>query len=387
MIVVAAGSGTRLGASVPKGFVSLDGQTLITRAVQTVRQLSEDARLVLVVPADRVREIHELGLSEHSTPVSVVAGGQTRQASVAAGLDALQREIHSGALVDVVLVHDAARPLTPVSVFERVIAEVRAHRCAVLPVLPVVDTIKRVEGDQVRETIERTELRIAQTPQGCEFAALQAAYEQASQEFTDDAALAAAAGIPVRTVDGDALSRKITTREDLEWATAQLARRAADRVGTGIDAHAFAEDPSTELWLGGVHWPGEPGLSGHSDGDVVAHALVDGLLGACGLGDIGALFGTDDPRFAGARGEVFLREARARIEAAGWSLVNASVEVVGNRPRISLRRSEIEHLLSGLLDAPVSVAATTTDGLGLTGEGKGIGAIATVLLSRSRLER
>jgi 2-C-methyl-D-erythritol 4-phosphate cytidylyltransferase/2-C-methyl-D-erythritol 2,4-cyclodiphosphate synthase len=149
----------------------------------------------------------------------------------------------------------------------------------------------------------------------------------------------------------------------------------------GTDTHGF--DPSAELWLAGLHWPGEPGLAGHSDGDAVAHAITDALLSACGLGDIGSVFGTSDPQFVGAHGEVFLTETRRRVEEAGFRIGNVSVQIVGNRPRFSPRRAEAEALLTGLLGAPVSLSATTTDGLGFTGRGEGIAAIATALVVHS----
>ena len=145
-----------------------------------------------------------------------------------------------------------------------------------------------------------------------------------------------------------------------------------------MDTHGF--DPSAELWLAGLRWPGEDGLAGHSDGDAVAHAVTDALLSACGLGDIGEVFGTSDPRFVGAHGEVFLVETRRLVQSAGFSIGNVSVQLVGNRPKFAPRRREAEELLTRILGAPVSISATTTDGLGFTGRGEGIAAIATALV-------
>ena len=152
------------------------------------------------------------------------------------------------------------------------------------------------------------------------------------------------------------------------------------RIGLGTDTHAFGGDG--DLWLAGLHWPGEPGLAGHSDGDAVAHAIVDALLSASGLGDIGSAFGTDDPKFAGAHGEVFLRATNDMLRTAGFRIGNVSVQLIGKRPRFSGRRAEAEKTLTGILDAPVSISATTTDGLGFTGRGEGITAIATALVIR-----
>jgi 2-C-methyl-D-erythritol 4-phosphate cytidylyltransferase / 2-C-methyl-D-erythritol 2,4-cyclodiphosphate synthase len=152
------------------------------------------------------------------------------------------------------------------------------------------------------------------------------------------------------------------------------------RIGTGVDVHALADDPRTPLWLAGLHWPGERGLSGHSDGDAASHAICDALLAAAGLGDVGGIFGTGDPRFEGAHGEVFLTETVRRVRESGYLVGNVTLQVIGNRPKLAPRRVEAEALLSSLVGAPVSVAATTTDALGFAGRGEGVAAIATALI-------
>jgi 2-C-methyl-D-erythritol 4-phosphate cytidylyltransferase/2-C-methyl-D-erythritol 2,4-cyclodiphosphate synthase len=211
-------------------------------------------------------------------------------------------------------------------------------------------------------------------------------------DYTDDAAVFAAAGFRVRTVAGDSASFKITTPDDLIRAesvfgahsafgvTGAIGADAQLRVGTGVDTHAFTNDPQVTLTLAGLEWPGERGLSGHSDGDAAAHAVCDALLAAAGLGDIGGIFGTDDPRFAGASGDVFVTHAVSLMRDAGFEPVNVSVQIVGNRPRLAGRRGEAESVLSAWVGAPVSVSATTTDGLGFTGRGEGVAAIATALI-------
>ena len=378
VVVVAAGSGSRLGRGEPKAFVELGGMTLLERALRGVRAWSRDAALVVVAPAERLREA-EVVAHRVAPGAAVVAGGAHRQASVAAGLALVAAD------ADVVLVHDAARPLTPPEQFAVVVAAVTDDTGAV-PGVPVSDTIKRIDGDRIRETVDRSELVAMQTPQGFPRAALLAAYTAADHEHTDDAALFAAAGHPVVVVPGDPSAFKITVDADLRRAAQLLGETTTlegggMRTGIGTDVHAY--DESAPLWLGGLYWPDQPGLAGHSDGDAIIHAIVDALLSAAGLGDIGGRFGSDDPRFADARSELFLRDAVAAVGGAGFGVVNVAVQVVANRPRIAQRRSEVEALLGGLVGAPVSVAGTTSDHLGFTGRGEGVAVIATALLTRA----
>ncbi|MDF2581357.1 MAG: bifunctional enzyme IspD/IspF, partial [Microbacterium sp.] len=222
---------------------------------------------------------------------------------------------------------------------------------------PVVDTLKRVTGRVVDEAVDRAPLVAAQTPQGFPRALLEAVYAGATEEHTDDTALFAAAGHSVHTVAGDDLSFKITTPADLDRAR-HLLRPAAHAasvlplVGIGTDVHAFGGDGA--LRLAGLEWPGEPGLRGHSDGDAVAHAIVDAVLAAAGLGDIGTHFGVDRPEYAGASGVVFLRRVRELVAEAGFAIGNVSVQVQAIRPRFAPRRAEAEAVLTAALGAPVS---------------------------------
>lgn len=392
VIVVAAGSGTRLNGGAPKAFVGLDEHTILRHALSGVF-VAPRAQVVVVVPSGfegaALSDVEAIA-GDRRDLVSVVTGGATRQSSVAAGLAALWAD------VDAVLVHDAARALTPPAVFERVVAALDAGADAVIPAVPVVDTIKRVDAEgAVVAAVDRSELAAAQTPQGFRRGILDEALRSADADHTDDAALVAAAGHPVIIVAGDAASFKITTGPDLDRARALLAgavpavaatasaptapATGVPRVGIGTDVHGFGGDGT--LWLAGLEWPGEQALSGHSDGDAVAHAIVDALLAAAGLGDIGTHFGVDRPEFAGAHAEAFLAHTRNLLAEAGWRIGNVSVQVQANRPRFAGRRAEAERALSAALGgAPVSVSATTTDGLGFTGRTEGVAAFATALV-------
>jgi 2-C-methyl-D-erythritol 4-phosphate cytidylyltransferase/2-C-methyl-D-erythritol 2,4-cyclodiphosphate synthase len=378
VIVVAAGSGSRLGAELPKAFVALGGMSILERALEPVFGMSEPAQVVVVAPSEQVALAQDqvrIVAGAAIEYVSVVPGGSTRQSSVAAGLAALWPD------VGVVLVHDAARPFTPAALFEAVVARVRASGQGVIPGVPVADTLKRMNDDVALETVDRSVLSAIQTPQGFPRIELAQSYAAATQDYTDDAAVFAAAGHTVRVIEGDALAFKITTPWDLRRAQALVAGApgAGFRSGIGIDIHAY--DESVPLWLGGLHWPDEPGLAGHSDGDALSHAICDALLSAAGLGDLGSRFGTSDPRFADARGEVFLRATIALVAGAGFGIQNVAVQVIGNRPRLAARRGELEKHLSDVVGAPVSIAATTSDGLGFMGAGEGVAAIATAMLS------
>ena len=273
----------------------------------------EAAQVVVVVPrrsSPRPRRSRARAAGAASGYLTVVAGGETRQASVAAGL-AVARSPGS----TVVLVHDAARALTPGSLFDRVISAVRtggADGGGVIPALPVSDTIKRIDRrEKVVATVNRNDLVHVQTPQGFPRAALDAAYAPAAKEHTDDAALFQDAGGAVSIVEGEARAFKITTPWDLRRAENVLGIASGIRTGLGVDVHAY--DDSAPLWLGGVYWPDEPGLAGHSDGDVVIHAICDALLSAAGLGDMGTRFGSDEPAVRGGEErDVPARDADAR---------------------------------------------------------------------------
>jgi 2-C-methyl-D-erythritol 4-phosphate cytidylyltransferase/2-C-methyl-D-erythritol 2,4-cyclodiphosphate synthase len=224
-----------------------------------------------------------------------------------------------------------------------------------------------------------------QTPQGFARETLVKAHMQ-NIEATDDGALVEAMRGKVKLIEGENCALKITNPEDLATALKYLIPASASdiRTGVGVDAHAFSEDKNRQLWLAGLLWENEIGVDGHSDGDVAAHAICDALFAAANIGDLGSNFGTSKPEYAGASGEKLLGEAFNIVRAAGFEIQNVAVQIVGNRPKIGPRRIDaITKISKALGGTQVSVSATTTDGLGLTGEGKGIGAIATALIVRS----
>jgi 2-C-methyl-D-erythritol 4-phosphate cytidylyltransferase/2-C-methyl-D-erythritol 2,4-cyclodiphosphate synthase len=374
VIVVAAGRGERLKASAPKAFVELNGRTILEHSLTPLVDLSALAQVVIAAPATHLAEATEIANSVLTTDATldVVVGGETRQQSIANALAVVNDD------VEVVLVHDAARAFASSELFERVAEAVRSTSASVIPALEIADTIKRVSGEQVQETVDRSSLRSAQTPQGFIAADLKRAYANASDDFTDDAALMQSQGKKVSFVAGEVEAAKITTPEDLLGVLSRL--NGPGRTGIGVDVHRFSSDPSKKLYLGTIEWPGVPGLDGHSDGDAVSHAIVDALLSAAGLGDIGSNFGVDRPEFSGANGSVFLTETVRMVRDAGFEVVNVSVQLIGNRPKVSTKRTEAEKALTDLVGAPVTLGATTTDGLGFLGNDEGVAAVASVLI-------
>lgn len=403
IIVVAAGSGTRLGYGMPKALVPLSGRTLLEHALDRIQSAHCAAQVIAVLPEGN----QELAAraARHPAAPQCVNGGATRNDSVRAGLAALKPGIER------VLIHDAARALTPPEVFLHVASALVAGARAVVPVVPVVDTIKQVAAvpghaqPQVTGTPARETLRAVQTPQGFHAPTLLAAHQRAAgwapaeaEAVTDDAMLMEMLGERVDTVPGAAAALKITTSPDLVLAASMLpphtakdstmsqpapdhAPVAIPRTGIGIDVHAVA-DPSEPraMWLAGLHFPEDQGLSGHSDGDAVAHAACDALFSAAGIGDLGTHFGTDRPEYAGASGTTLLAEAARLVRESGFEIGNVAVQFVGRRPKFAARRMEADAVLSRAAGAAVSVTATTSDGLGYEGSGAGVTAYATALV-------
>ena len=369
-IIAGAGMGHRLGAEIPKALIQIQGITLLERAFTSLSKVVDE--IVITAPEGYEEQFKAIvGQS-----AEVVTGGVLRSDSIRVALKALSPSVES------VLIHDAARALASSALAAKVLGELRSGQSAVIPVLKVIDTIKEIDRDGfVRATPDRSSLVAAQTPQGFNRQVLERAHS-ASDDATDDAALVEAIGIKVKTIDGEASAFKITTKEDIGQALLLLSPSNRNfKVGLGVDAHAFSSDQDRKLWLAGLLWPEQVGVDGYSDGDVAAHAICDALFSAAGLGDLGSNFGVDDSKYQGASGEMLLKEAFSKITSAGYEIGNISVQIVCNKPKIGPRRAEaIKALSKALGGAEVSVSATSTDGLGFTGQGLGISALATALL-------
>lgn len=376
VVLLAAGKGERLGAKAPKAFVELAGKSLLEHSVFRALATENLKQLIIAVPESHLTQTLEFEkqLSNQGVDIRVVVGGATRQQSVSESLAVLAGGI------DIVLVHDSARSLASTDLFNRVSQAVFENQIGVIPALRVADTIKKYKGDVIQETIERSDLVRAQTPQGFPASVLVAAHVGATEEFTDDAALIQSIGGTVMMIEGEEQAMKITTTEDFERAQTYLLAHA--RTGIGSDAHRYSDDNNKTLYLGCLAWPGEIALEGHSDGDVIAHAIVDSLLSAANLGDIGSNFGVDRPEYSGASGEIFLKATLELLRAQDFEPVNVSVQLIGNRPKLAPRRLEVETHLGAIIGAPVSVSATTTDGMGFLGSDEGLAAVATSLVRK-----
>jgi 2-C-methyl-D-erythritol 4-phosphate cytidylyltransferase / 2-C-methyl-D-erythritol 2,4-cyclodiphosphate synthase len=376
-LVVAAGQGSRFGGPLPKQYLPLGGATVLRHAVAALaghNRISDV--LVAIRPEDRAlfdRAVAGLRV------LPAVAGGVTRQDSVRLGLEAL-----TAYCPDCVLIHDGARPFPDPELVDRVIDGLD-RAVAAIPCLPLRDTIKRAEGEIIRETIDRSALWRAQTPQGFHFDEILAAHRHMiGRNLTDDAAVAETAGLVPIMVEGGEDNLKVTTPQDLGAAERLIAARQGDlRVGQGFDVHPFAA--GDHLWICGVEIPHEMSLAGHSDADVGLHALTDAVLGAIGAGDIGMHFPPSDPRWRGAPSDQFLCHAADLVRARGGAVAAVDVTIICERPRIGPYRTAMVERIAAILAITlgrVSVKATTTERLGFTGRGEGIAAqaVATVRL-------
>lgn len=383
MLIVAAGTGERMGEGGPKQYRRLGGQTMLCHAIRAFQVHPGIGEVRVVIHPDHRAEYDaacgSLGLPEP------VMGGKTRQESVFNGLKALAE-----AAPERVLVHDAARPFVSEALIFRVLEGLR-HSPAVIPVIPVVDTLKEVIGQHVTGTPIRATMRAVQTPQGFHFAPLLKAHERfAGTGATDDAMVIELAGYDVTVVEGDIGNRKLTTPEDWRWAQREREGHMVIATGQGVDVHQFMAHPDNTpeearvVRLGGVNIPHSHRLEGHSDADAVLHALTDALLGAAGAGDIGQHFPPSDAKWKGADSEIFLKEALATVQSEGGRLQHVDITILCEAPKIGPHRDAMRAHLAVLLGLPVkrvNVKATTTETLGFTGRREGLAAMAVATVA------
>jgi 2-C-methyl-D-erythritol 4-phosphate cytidylyltransferase/2-C-methyl-D-erythritol 2,4-cyclodiphosphate synthase len=379
-IVVAAGSGTRAGrGDRPKQYQNIGDKPVLRWSLDAFLRHDDVASVVPVIAPTHAADFTSLGI-RHPKLRPPVHGGPTRQDSVFAALTAL-----AASSPRYVLIHDAARPFVSGELISRVVAQLGTG-IAVVPALPVTSTLKRVDRDRVVGTVLREGIRAVETPQGFTFDAILAAHRRAAEQgrfATDDAALVEWMGQAVAVVEGDPTNVKLTTVEDIadarrRFATDEALRLGDVRVATGIDVHAFG--PGTKVMLGGVAIPHDRGLVGHSDADVVLHALTDAVLGTLADGDIGVHFPPSDPQWKAASSDRFLAAAVARVKARQGVVAHLDVAVVCEAPRIGPYRDQMRQriaAIAGIDVARVSVKAGSNEKLGFVGRGEGIAAYAT----------
>ncbi len=384
VIIPAAGSGSRMNSAIPKQFLTLAGKPVLVHTVSAFISCSDISQIIVVVPEGRQAEAELLlnGYRDRGKKIAVIAGGLRRQDSVLAGLEMVDADI------EIVLVHDGARPLVSPELISRCYRET-AKSGAAISAVPVKDTLKQgnVEGI-VEDTIDRRSLWQAQTPQGARKEHLLNAYRSLQgTEVTDESSLLERAGISVSLVAGTTSNFKITTPEDLELAEKIMDRpQTTMRIGHGFDAHRF--EAGRKLVLGGIEIDHPLGLAGHSDADVLTHALCDAILGALGEGDIGSHFPDNDRAYKDILSLLLLDEVIAKAQQHHLGLVNADITVICQAPRLAPYIRQIKEKLASCCNTGpdvINIKATTTEKMGYTGRGEGISCHAVVLLdSRNR---
>jgi 2-C-methyl-D-erythritol 4-phosphate cytidylyltransferase/2-C-methyl-D-erythritol 2,4-cyclodiphosphate synthase len=372
-LIVAAGRGERAGAEVPKQYAEIAGRPMLAWTVAAfARHPRVDRVRVVIDPASR--ELYDLAVAGFDLD-EPVAGGASRQQSVTNGLEALE-----DVSPDLVLIHDAARPFVTGAEIDRVI-EALGQVDGALPGLAVADTLKSCADGAVLKTVPRDGLWRAQTPQGFRFDIILAAHRAAAgRDFTDDAAVAEAAGLKVRMVAGSEINQKVTTAEDIERARERLSARER-RTGSGFDVHAFTK--GDHVTLCGIDIPHDRGLAGNTDADVGLHVLIDAIFGALGAGDLGTHFPPKDTTWHGRPSSDLVAVAVDMMRTRGARLVNADITLICEQPRLAHHQPAMRERVAALLNAApgrVNVKVTSTDGLGFTGRGEGIAGMAVVTL-------
>jgi 2-C-methyl-D-erythritol 4-phosphate cytidylyltransferase/2-C-methyl-D-erythritol 2,4-cyclodiphosphate synthase len=372
-LIVAAGSGTRAGGDLPKQFAPIAGKAVLAHAIDAFLAHSAIDEVRVVIGAGQER-LYADAIGGRALAAPVI-GGATRRESVANGLAAIDG--------DLVLIHDAARPFLSALVVDRLLAALEQAPAAV-PVLAVADTLAEA-GESLGATVPRETLARVQTPQAFHTDAIRAAHAawDAAIEATDDAQIARAAGLAVKTVEGSPSLDKLTFPADFAAAEQRLSARMVSRTALGFDVHGFTQ--GDHVWIGGIRIPHGRALAGHSDADVGLHALTDALLGTIGDGDIGTHFPPSDPKWRGAASHLFLTHARDRIAAKGGRIDHVDLTIICEEPKVGPHRDAIRARVAellGLAEAKISIKATTTERLGFTGRREGIAAqaLATVRL-------
>ena len=382
VIIPAAGFGTRMKAALPKQFLELAGEPILVRTIRVFLTHPLVHSVVVALPAEHLESGRKQILSSFADTrqqqLIFTPGGDTRQQSVQNGLKALPEPVKS------VLVHDGARPMVTAGVIDRCIAGIEDHG-AVIAAVPVKDTLKEVDGTTIIHTVDRSRLWQAQTPQAMRRELLEQAYRHAeSTRFigTDEASLLEHAGIAVSVVEGSEQNIKITRPEDLAVASGLLRTGGATmRIGHGFDAHRLVE--GRKLILGGVEIPYRLGLDGHSDADVLTHALMDAILGALGAGDIGRHFPDSDDSYRGADSLKLLARVMLLAGEKNMRLGNADITVICQQPKLALHLPAMQIKLAAACNTDtenINIKATTTEKMGFTGRGEGISAHAVVLM-------
>ncbi len=382
---MAGGRGARAGDGLPKQYRPLAGVSVLARTLRALHAAAPTATLTVVIHPDDVahyaQSVSELDVAARAALSEPVFGGPTRQESVRNGLEAAAK----ARAPQIILIHDAARPFVPPGLVARAVHAAFEHGAGV-PGVPLADTVKETDtAGFVLATPDRARLRAVQTPQSFRFPLILEAHRAAAasgREFTDDAMVVEAAGCAVHVFAGDAGNFKLTTPEDFARAMDRLQPPALAalpdvRVGQGYDVHAFA--PGDRVWLGGVSIPHSAALAGHSDADVLMHAVTDAVLGAIAAGDIGAHFPPSDPQWKGAASAIFLEKACALVRARGGIIAHVDATVVCEAPKVGPHRDAIRENLARLMGLEidrVAIKATTTERLGFTGRGEGIAALA-----------
>jgi len=365
-LIVAAGKGERAGGGLPKQYRLLAGKPLLRRAVEALRSHRSIGSVRVVVGSGQ-EELARDALTGIEVG-ELIEGGAERADSVLSGLAQVGG--------DAVLVHDAARPFCPREVVDRLLAPLEFFEGAA-PVLPVGDTLARA-SDRLEDAVDRRGMVRVQTPQAFRLGALRAAYDRwQGGSPTDETSVVRAAGMSVAAVQGDAALEKITTPEDFSRAEEWLAARMTPRTGMGFDVHAFGGDGP--IMMGGIEISHSRGLAGHSDADVVLHAMTDALLGAAGLGDIGEHFPPSDPQWKGASSDRFLAHAGSLIRERGGIVDHVDCTIICEEPKVAPYREPMRQRIATILGinlGQVSIKATTTEGLGFTGRREGIAAQA-----------